>query len=45
MARMQGGTPITLTVNRGTNYSMSTDGVNYASVPDIDSKPIDATSL
>jgi hypothetical protein len=45
MARMQGGSPTTLTVNRGTNYSMSTDGVNYASIPDIHDEPVEATSL
>lgn len=45
MTRMIGGTPISLTVNKGTNYQMDIEGVNYSSIPGVDGKPIGKTSL
>ncbi len=45
MATMTGGTPTTLTINRGSRYSMEIDGVNYASIPGMDNKPVGKTSL
>lgn len=45
MSRMIGGNPTSLSVNKGTNYQMDVDGVNYPSIPGFDGKPIGKTSL
>lgn len=45
MSRMIGGNPTSLSVNKGTNYQMNVDGVNYPSIPGFDGKPIGKTSL
>lgn len=45
MARMIGGNPTNISINKGTNYQMDVDGVNYPSIPGFDGKPIGKTSL
>lgn len=45
MSRMIGGNPTSLSINKGTNYQMDVDGVNYPSIPGFDGKPIGKTSL
>lgn len=45
MSRMIGGTSTSLSINKGTNYQMDIDGVNYPSIPGFDGKPIGKTSL
>lgn len=45
MSRMIGGNPTSLSVNKGTNYQIDVDGVNYPSIPGFDGKPIGKTSL
>lgn len=45
MTRMIGGNPTSLSINKGTNYQMDVDGINYPSVPGFDGKPIGKTSL
>lgn len=45
MSRMIGGNPTSLSINKGTNYQMNVDGVNYPSIPETDGKPIGKTSL
>lgn len=45
MSRMIGGNPTSLSINKGTNYQMDVDGVNYPSIPGTDGKPIGKTSL
>lgn len=45
MSRMIGGNPTSLSINKGTNYQMDVDGVNYPSIPGVDGKPIGKTSL
>lgn len=45
MSRMIGGNPTSLSINKGTNYQMDVDGINYPSIPGFDGKPIGKTSL
>lgn len=45
MSRMIGGNPTSISINKGTNYQMDVDGVNYPSIPGFDGKPIGKTSL
>lgn len=45
MSRMIGGNPTSVSINKGTNYEMSVNGVNYPSIPGFDGKPIGKTSL
>lgn len=45
MSRMIGGSPTSLSINKGTNYQMDVDGINYPSIPGFDGKPIGKTSL
>lgn len=45
MSRMIGGNPTSLSINKGTNYQIDVDGINYPSIPGFDGKPIGKTSL
>lgn len=45
MSRMIGGNPTSISINKGTNYQMDVDGINYPSIPGFDGKPIGKTSL
>ena len=45
MSKMIGGTTMQVTINKGSKYEMETSGVHYASIPDINNKPIGKTSL
>ena len=45
MVRMIGGNSMDISINKGTNYQMSANGVNYPSIPDTTGKPVGRTSL
>lgn len=45
MSRMIGGNPTSISINKGTNYQIDVDGINYPSIPGFDGKPIGKTSL
>lgn len=45
MVRQIGGNDLKLTINKGSNQSMSVNGKVYGSVPDFQGKPIPRTSL
>lgn len=45
MSRMIGANPTKLTINKGTNYQIDVDGMNYSSIPGFDGKPVGKTSL
>lgn len=45
MSRSIGGEPTSITINKGTNYEMTVDGILYSSIPGKDGQPIGQTSL
>ena len=45
MVRGIGGNDISVKINKGSKYELTSRGVTYGAVPDIDGKPISATSL
>jgi hypothetical protein len=45
MVRGIGGNDISVKINKGSKYEFTSRGVTYGAVPDIDGKPISATSL